>query len=306
MTRTIFALGGNALVDDDVASHEEQLATVRRAVEGLDASVESDRDIVWIHGNGPQVGYRLLEQEAAETPTVPLSGLVAETQGQLGHLLARALDATWPGTTTTVVTRVVVDDDDPAFDTPSKPVGPRYSQAEAEEKPFETAAVAEGERPYRRVVASPRPRRVVEADAIETLLDRGVRVVCGGGGGVPVVETGDGFVGRAAVVDKDHTAALLGRRLDAAELVFLTDVPFAYLGYGTEEQRPITHVTPATLRTYIQQGEFGEGSMRPKAEACASFVEAGGKRAIITSPDEAHLALAGSAGTRVQATAFPE
>ncbi|MFB6195578.1 MAG: carbamate kinase [Haloplanus sp.] len=301
MTRTVLALGGNALVERGAASYADQRDTVRRTVDHLDPLRAGDRDVVFTHGNGPQVGNRLLEQEAAatETPTLPLDVLVAETQGQLGYLLANALDARWDETALAISTRAVVDGDDPAFESPSKPVGPWYTEAEANRKPFETAAVGSGERPYRRVVASPRPRRIVERDRIDRLVGRGP-VICCGGGGIPVVDADDGFEERAAVIDKDYTSAVLGCHLDARELVFLTDVPCAYLDYGTHDQRPIETVDPETLQAYIDRGEFGEGSMRPKAEACVAFVESGGERAVITRPADVEAALAGTAGTRVR------
>jgi carbamate kinase len=300
MTRTVIALGGNTLAPTGDADHETQVETMRETVHRLDALLSSDSDVVWTHGNGPQVGNRLLEQEAAETPAMPLDVLVAETQGQTGYLLGRVLDAAREGPTLTVTTRVVVDPDDPAFESPSKPVGPHYTREEAESKPFETAVVESGERPYRRVVASPKPERVVEGEEIASLVDRGVPVVCCGGGGIPVVETDDGQEGRAAVVDKDYTSALLGRQIGAEELLFVTDVAHAYLAYDTDDQRPIAETDPETLRQYIADGEFGTGSMRPKAEACASFVEGGGSRAVVTRPEDVEAALAGETGTQVR------
>ncbi|WP_248896752.1 carbamate kinase [Haloplanus halobius] len=297
--RTVLALGGHCLLEGEDADHASQPATIRRTVRRLGPLQSADRTVVWTHGNGPQVGNRLLEQAAADTPAHPLDVLVAETQGHLGYLLARVLDSQWNETALPVTTQAVVDADDPAFESPSKPVGPRYTAAEAERKPFETAPV-EGGNAHRRVVPSPRPQRIVEADAIESLVDRGQSVICGGGGGVPIVETDDGLEGREAVIDKDHTSALLGRRLDARELVFLTDVPYAYLDYGTDEQRPIEDADPATLREYLDRGEFGTGSMRPKVDACARFVAEGGERAIITTPESVDAALAGDAGTQIR------
>lgn len=299
-TRTVLALGGNALTGESDTSHEEQLATARETVSHLDERHVLARDIVWTHGNGPQVGNRLLEQEATETPSLPLDALVAETQGHLGYLLTRALDAAHDETALTVATRAVVDPDDPAFESPTKPVGPWYAEAEAASKSFETAEVGAESPSYRRVVASPRPQRVVEGEQIERLVERGESVVCCGGGGIPVAETDGGFEGEAAVVDKDYTSALLGERIEAEELVFLTDVPYAYLDYGTDDQRPLESVDPSTLRDHLQNDEFGEGSMRPKVEACISFVEAGGDRAVITETEQVAAALAGDAGTQVE------
>ncbi|SDX91288.1 amino acid kinase family protein [Halopenitus persicus] len=300
MEPTIIALGGNTLVSSDDADYAEQLRRVRSTVDRLEGVTSTGRTIVWTHGNGPQVGRQLLEREVADTPARPLDALVAATQGQLGYLLSHALDAHHDEAVPAVTTRVVVDPDDPAFEEPTKPVGPCYDAAEVREKPFETAPVEGGADTYRRVVPSPRPRRILEAPTIEQLVETGQSVVCCGGGGIPVADRGDGFEGQAAVVDKDYTSALVGRHLDADELVFVTDVPCAYLDYGTDAQEPIGEVDPGTLRKYLERGEFGAGSMGPKAEACASFVDEGGRRAVITQPEDLDDALDGAAGTQVR------
>jgi carbamate kinase len=302
VTRTVVALGGNTLL----RRGEESLAGERRRIREAAALVADlrarDREVVLTHGNGPQVGNLLLQQEAADVPAQSLDVLVAETQAQLGYPLQRELDSRLDdGDAVTVVTQVRVDPDDPAFDEPTKPVGPFYTPEEAETKPFETTAVrtADGDTAHRRVVPSPTPVSVVESRRIRDLVERGATVIAGGGGGVPVVDDDGGLRGVEAVVDKDRTSQVLAAELDAGELILLTDVEHAYLGFGTDDQRPLTEVTPAALREYADAGEFGEGSMRPKAEACADFVDAGGERAIVTSPERLLAALDGDTGTAV-------
>jgi carbamate kinase len=300
--RVVVALGGNTLLGEHGPwTADEQREAIERTARQVVAAIEAGHEVVLTHGNGPQVGNLLVQQEAApETPQLPLDVKVAETQAQIGYLLQQALDNERAGANDfmTVVTQVVVDGDDPAFDEPTKPVGPFYTAAEAAERPFETRAVSDGDRPYRRVVPSPDPVAVVEADEIARLVERGAHVVCAGGGGVPVVRD-DGFRGVEAVVDKDLTSALLARDLGADPLVILTDVPYAYVDYGGPGERPLERVTADELRTHLDAGEFGAGSMAPKVAACLRFVENGGERAVVTTPDRLAGALAGETGTQV-------
>jgi carbamate kinase len=300
--RVVVALGGNTLLGEHGPwTADEQRTVIERTARQVVAAIEAGHEVVLTHGNGPQVGNLLVQQEAApETPQLPLDVKVAETQAQIGYLLQQALDNERDGANDfmTVVTQVVVDGDDPAFDEPTKPVGPFYTAAEAAARPFETRAVSDGDRPYRRVVPSPDPVAVVEADEIARLVERGAHVVCAGGGGVPVVRD-DGFRGVEAVVDKDLTSALLARDLGADPLVILTDVPYAYVDYGGPDERPLERVTAGELRTHLDAGEFGAGSMAPKVTACLRFVEDGGERAVVTTPDRLTGALAGETGTQV-------
>lgn len=295
--RAVIALGGNALTAPGDASLDEQLDTIRATVERL-ADLDG-YDLALTHGNGPQVGNRLLEQEAADTPAMTLDVLVAETQAQLGALLQRALDSVLAEDFLTVVTQAVVDPSSDAFDDPSKPVGPWYTPAEARSKEFTTADLGRDERSHRRVVPSPRPRAVVEIEEIRAMVERGQGVICGGGGGVPVARTDDGLTGVEAVVDKDYTSQLVATGIDAAELVFLTDVAYAYVGYDTDDPDPLEDVSAGKLREHLRAGEFGEGSMRPKVEACLAFLDAGGERAVVAAPEDLDRALAGETGTRI-------
>ncbi len=304
MRTTVVALGGNTLLPGGRGDADAQRAAAEGAADHVARLHGPDRRVVLTHGNGPQVGNRLLQQAAATDVTQqPLDVLVAETQAQIGYLLQQALGPRVAGRPATLVTQTVVDGDDPAFDEPTKPVGPFYDADEASEQPFETMAVdgPDGRTAYRRVVPSPEPREVVETDRVADLLDDGAPVVCSGGGGVPVVRTGDGLRGVEAVVDKDLASQVLGAALEAEELLVLTDVEHAYVDYGGPDQRALGAVTPAELREHLDAGEFGTGSMRPKVEACVRFVEAGGERAVITTPENAERALAGETGTRVTA-----
>lgn len=299
----VIALGGNALQDDrGDGTVEDQLDVVERTAGQVSAVVEAGHEVVLTHGNGPQVGNLLLQQESApETRQFPLDVLVAQTQAMIGYLLQQALTNELDGSTnvTTLVTQTVVDKNDPAFEDPTKPVGPFYTEQEAEQTPFETRKVAHGDRPYRRVVPSPDPVEIVESDEIRRLVERGSLVICGGGGGVPVARD-DGLRGVEAVIDKDRATRLLAEQVDAETLVVLTDVEYAYLDYGSPDQRPLEDVTPEQLRKHLDAGEFGEGSMKPKVEAALGFVEDGGGRAVITSADNLRDALDGDTGTQVQ------
>lgn len=300
--RTVVALGGNALLTGDGGA-DEQRAVVEETARTVADAVRAGHEVVVTHGNGPQVGARMLQQESApETPRMPLDVLVAETQAQIGYVLQQSLRNATDASSATVVTQVVVDAEDDAFDDPKKPVGPWYTAEEAREKPFDTRKVGEGERPFRRVVPSPEPRAVVEADEITTLADEGVLVVCGGGGGVPVThDDADDLRGVEAVVDKDRTSRLVAEHLDADSLVFLTDVEYAYVKYGDDEERPLETVDAEELRAHLESGEFGEGTMRPKVEAMLGFVESNdGVEAVITTPESFEDALEGEAGTRLR------
>ncbi len=302
MGRVVIALGGNTLLGKQGrATVEAQVETIKASALEIVGAINAGHEVVLTHGNGPQIGNLLLQQESApETPQLPLDVLVAETQAQLGYLLQRALDNELDGEQDflTVVTQVVVDPDDPAFEDPSKPIGPFYTPEEAREKDFPTRPVASDDRPYRRVVPSPRPERIVEADEIRGMVDRGNLVICCGGGGIPVVHR-EGYEGVEAVVDKDRTSAVLASAIDASKLVILTDVDHVYRDFGTDSQRPLETVTPTDLDPLLEEGHFGAGSMRPKVIAARQFVEAGGDLAVITTPDRLTDALTGTAGTRV-------
>jgi len=299
--RTVIALGGNAIASGSEVTVAQQKATIGEMADPVGTLTEDGHELLFTHGNGPQVGQLLLQQSGADAPERPLDVLVAETQAQIGYLLADQLDSTVDGRVSTVVTRVRVDPDDPAFEDPSKPIGPYYTEEEAAEKSFETGPVRKptGERAYRRVVPSPEPTAVLESDEIQALVAAGTTVVCGGGGGIPVVGD-DGEESVDAVVDKDHTSRLVASAVGADCLVMATDIEYAYRNFGTDDEQPIRETDAASLRAALEEGEFAAGSMRPKIESCLRFLEAGGSRAVITTPDAIVEAVNGAAGTQIR------
>lgn len=306
--RVVVALGGNALSPPGGDGSVEELRTALRATaEPLAELVVDGVSLVLTHGNGPQVGRILLQQElsAGEVPPMPMDVCGAESQGQLGYLLAQAMDNALRarGVTAgvlTLVTQVVVDGRDPAFRRPAKPVGPSYDRPVAQRIARESGHVfaIQPSGQWRRVVASPLPVALVEADALVALVDAGHVVVAAGGGGVPVVEHDGLLHGVEAVVDKDRTAALLARSVGADQLLVLTEVDRVQVGFGTPSARPLSQVTVTEARALLAAGELPEGSMGPKVEACIEVVEAGGGAAIGALAEVAAL-LRGDAGTRV-------
>ncbi len=304
--RIVVALGGNALLRrGEAPSAEAQRRNLHPAARAL-ADVAREHAMVVTHGNGPQVGLLALQAESGAETALPLDVLGAQTQGMIGYLIEDELrDALGEGReVATLLTQVVVDQDDPAFDHPTKPIGPVYSQARAEQLAATRgfAIAADGEH-WRRVVPSPEPRRILELGAIRLLLAAGVVVVCAGGGGVPVVaDPAGGWRGVEAVVDKDLAAALLADALDADALLLLTDVDAVYRDWGTDRARPIRQATAEALRVE----RFAAGSMGPKVEAACRFVsdrplaaDRPARFASIGALAEVGALLAGAAGTRI-------
>jgi carbamate kinase len=297
--RVVAALGGNALIRrGQRADADVQRENITRAVSSL-AEIASEHELIVTHGNGPQVGLLALQADSyAGARPYPLDVLGAESEGMIGYLIEQGLENELPGLrVATLLTQVVVDRADPAFQSPSKPIGPVYGREEAEhlagERGFRIAPDGDG---FRRVVASPEPLRIVEVESIRLLVEAGVIVVCAGGGGVPViVSPGVGLLGVEAVIDKDLAAALLARELGADALLLLTDVAGVHAGWGTPAARQLTSAGPEALRAL----GLASGSMGPKAEAAARFADGGG-RAVIAAMESASDALAGRAGTSVQ------
>jgi carbamate kinase len=295
---TVIALGGNALMQPGergtAAEQRANLATTFRAIGAL---IESDPFVI-THGNGPQVGNELLRQElgSAEAPPLPLYIAVAQTQAEIGALVAAELEPAARKPVTVVMTRVEVDEGDPAFQNPTKPVGPFYDEERAKALEAERGWVVREDagRGWRRVVPSPRPLRVLELDAIRTLLERGIVVVAAGGGGVPVVSRDGRHDGVDAVIDKDHASALLAARLGADRLVILTQVPAVYEAFGTDEQHPVAELRPGRDDAIVER--LAAGSMRPKVEAAFRFVGETGGEALITSAEALERE---EAGTRI-------
>lgn len=289
--RIVIALGGNALLRrgqrPDPEVERENARVAARSV----AEIARRHSVVITHGNGPQIGMMAL----ATDDTLDLLG--AATEGMIGYMLEQELRNALPGwSVATLLTQTLVDPDDPAFDDPTKFIGPVYTETEArrlaEERGWSVARDGEG---YRRVVASPTPREILELPEIEVLVHRGTLVVCSGGGGIPVLRVPEGFEGVEAVIDKDRSAALLARRLGAGALLMLTDVSGVLAGWGTPDEHPIRSATPDEMREH----DFAAGSMGPKVEAACTFVEETGGWAAIGALEDAEEILEGRAGTRI-------
>ncbi|WP_426573097.1 carbamate kinase [Aquihabitans sp. McL0605] len=301
--RIVVALGGNALLRrGEPMTVENQRANVAVACEQL-APLAVEHDLVISHGNGPQVGLLALEGAAyKEVPTYPLDVLGAESQGMIGYLLelelANRLPADHP--VMAMLTMIEVDPADPAFDEPTKPIGPIYDPADVAALAVERGWTfrADGEH-QRRVVASPAPKHIYELDQIAALLGTGCSVICAGGGGIPVARDRNGrLYGVEAVIDKDHASALLARQLEADLFVMATDADAAYTGWGTPEQAPIRRADPDTL--LIEHGsEFAAGSMLPKVTAACDFARLTGQRAVIGQLADIEELVAGTAGTSI-------
>lgn len=301
--RLVVALGGNALLRrGEAPTIERQRAHVAEAAARL-AAVVPGNEVVVTHGNGPQVGLLALEAAAYhDVPDYPLDVLGAESQGMVGYLVEQELRRRLPAEVpvVTVLTTVEVDADDPAFAAPSKPIGPGYPEPDARRLERERGwAFAEDGSSWRRVVASPAPRRLVEEAPVRWLLERGSVVICAGGGGVPVVADASGRpVGVEAVVDKDHASSLLACDLGADLLVLATDVPAVCSGYGTAEERAVVAAHPEALLASLG-AELPAGSMGPKVEAASVFASATGDPAVIGALSDIEALVAGTAGTRI-------
>jgi carbamate kinase len=295
---TVVALGGNALIRPaERGTAAEQLANLRRAVAALQPLLR-EPGLVITHGNGPQVGNELLRQERAadEAPPLPLWLAVAQTQAEIGALIAAELHPVLGDRAPAcVLTHVRVAADDPAFDRPTKPIGPFYATAEAEEleRARGWALVSDARRGHRRVVPSPEPLEIVELEVIRRLADAQVVVIACGGGGIPVVRRGERLAGVDAVIDKDRASALLARGLEAELLLILTEVPAVYRNFGEPEQEEIEKLSFSGAEELLPQ--LAEGSMRPKVESALAF----GRETLITNFDALADALAGRAGTRI-------
>jgi carbamate kinase len=312
VTRVVIALGGNAMTSPDgLAAPADQIAAVTRAAGRIADVVAAGFEVLITHGNGPQVGNILVKNElsAHVVPPIPLDWCVATTQGTIGFILLNALERALAGhglvrPVAALVTRTLVDRDDPGFTQPTKPIGRYLTPAEAQVLVDHGQIWRDrGERGWRRVVASPEPREVLGAAPISELLRTGTIVIAGGGGGIPVVREPDGTLrGVEAVIDKDLTAALLARTVDARILVIATDVAAVLVDWGTDRARPLGPVSAVELRRLAAAGQFASGSMGPKVDAACRFVESGGERAVIASLDRIADAVTGAAGTVVTAT----
>ncbi|MGQ9477118.1 MAG: carbamate kinase [Candidatus Bipolaricaulia bacterium] len=307
----VVALGGNAILQPGQrGTFAEQMANVRITCEQLAEMVVSGRyKLVITHGNGPQVGNILLQNELAKevAAPMPLDVCGAESQGLIGYMIQQTLHNILAERgheeipIATIVTQVIVDKDDPAFRNPSKPVGPFYSETEAKRLAAEKSyhVKEDAGRGWRRVVPSPDPKAIVEKEAIRTLLENRTIVIASGGGGIPVIREGGRLIGVEAVIDKDLAGERLAADVGAQTFLILTDVEQVKLHYKTLKERPISNMTLEEAKRYYAEGHFAPGSMGPKVRAAIRFIESGGKRAIITSLGKALLALEGRAGTTI-------
>jgi carbamate kinase len=300
--RLVVALGGNAIAGERGADPASQQEAVEGACVQIAELVEHGHDVVITHGNGPQVGNLLLKNDLARhvVPPVPLDWCVAQTQATLGFLIVTALEARLPERfVATVVTRVLVDAGDPAWRTPTKPIGRYVSEGEAAERIAAGEAWEErGSKGWRRIVPSPRPLEILDRAAIVALIEDGAIVVACGGGGIPMVREDGVLRGVECVLDKDLTAALLARTVGADVLLIATDVEAAAIGYGTDRQEWLGEVEPDRLQALLDAGEFAGGSMGPKVQAAFAFARDGG-RSVITSLERLREGVEGSVGTRV-------
>lgn len=306
----VVAIGGNSLIKDkDHQTVPDQFETTRETCVHIAGMIEQGWDVVITHGNGPQVGFILLRSELAShvLHTVPLDSCGADTQGAIGYMIQQSLYNEFKKRgmkkqAATVVTQVVVGKDDPAFQNPSKPIGPFYEEEEAKELAAERGWVVKDDagRGWRRVVPSPIPLEIVEKDAIKTLLDAGFVVIGVGGGGIPVVREEDGSLrGVEAVIDKDYASGLLASSIRADLFLISTAVDKVALNYGKPGQKWLDKMTLAEAKQYLAEGHFAPGSMGPKIRAIIKFLEEGGKEALITSPENIERALMGETGTRI-------
>lgn len=312
MKTMLLAVGGNSLIRaGEKGTIVEQRANAQRTTAQIVGLIRAGYRIVLTHGNGPQVGAELLRSErgASQVPGLPLDVCGASTQGEIGYLLQQSLEselqlAGLHVPVATVLTQCVVSLDDPSMKHPSKPIGPFYSRADAEERKrlFGWEIVEDAARGYRRVVPSPEPMEIVELEAIRDLLEQGVLVIACGGGGIPVVWSNGKLRGVEAVIDKDRASALLASLLGADRFVICTDTDCVYLDYKKPMQRPLGRVSAAELEEYARAGHFPAGNMGPKIESVVRFLRSGGKEAVITSCENLCQAVAGTAGTHM----FPD
>jgi len=299
----LIALGGNALIrKGQRGTITEQFENLRISIRQI-ASLTSDYRIIITHGNGPQVGNLLLQQESCNAvPNLPLEILVAQTQGQIGYMIESVLDEALMeqgagfNPLVSLITYVVVDEKDPGFANPTKPIGPFFTAAEAEKLDYPTMETPKG---FRRVVASPKPVTIIEKKEIEQLIKSGFIVICCGGGGIPVVRNGRAFNGVDAVIDKDLVSALLATEIGADLLVIATDVDGVLADFNTPDQRLISQMNVGEAEDFLRNDKSGKGSMGPKVAAAMQFIQGGGKRAVITSIKAICDSVQGTSGTQI-------
>ncbi|WP_195478083.1 carbamate kinase [Enterococcus faecalis] len=307
--RVVVALGGNALGNNLT----EQMTAVKQTSKAIADLIEAGYEVILSHGNGPQVGMIQLAMEEfsfnnPQYPVVPLSVCVAMSQSYIGYDLENALQEELrqrniSKAVTTIVTQVVVDENDPAFKKPTKPIGRFMTKEEAEQlvKEKNIQVMEDAGRGYRQVVASPKPKNIVELLTIQTLVDAGQTVIAGGGGGIPVIQEGNRLKGVNAVIDKDFCSERLAEQVDADLLVTLTAVEKVCINFGKENQEALGNVSTEKMKQYAQEGQFAPGSMLPKVEAAIKFAESKpGRKTLITLLEKAKEGLSGKTGTLIE------
>lgn len=312
MKTALIALGGNSLVrPEDEGTAEDQFEIMRKTCINIAEMIEDGYDIVFTHGNGPQVGNILLQNEIAseKVPSMPLDVCGAQSQGQIGYMFQQTLknqlkEKGIERNISSLVTQVEVEKDDPAFEEPSKFVGPTYSEDEIEEikkeKDWTIKQTSNGN--FRRVVPSPNPQQIVESEVIHDLVFSGEEsyiVIAAGGGGVPVVKDDGKLKGVEGVIDKDRASAVLAADIDEEFFIMLTSVEKVYLNFNEEDERPIESMTVDEAQKYLDEGQFPPGSMGPKIEASIHFLRHGGDKVLITTPEDLLDALEGETGTYI-------
>ena len=307
MSKIVVALGGNALQKNGELTAQIQEEVAKETVQKLIPLIKDGHELVIVHGNGPQVGNLILHEEAGNspsTPAMPLHVSVGMTQGMIGYWIQKALKEELSKNrisknAITIVTQVEVSKDDQAFKNPTKPIGPFYSEEEAQKVAAEKGYVVKEDsgRGWRRVVPSPKPIHILESDAIIDFMKTGAIVIAAGGGGIPVVSNGENsFEGVDAVIDKDFAAELLAEKINADTLLILTGVDNAMINYGKENQQALGVISAEEAEKYIKEDQFGAGSMLPKVQASLKFAKTGGK-AVITSLENAQDAISKNLGT---------
>lgn len=307
-TPYLIALGGNALhTPNSSGSHADQYQAALDHIAPIATLARLGHPLVITHGNGPQSGSLLLQQEAAKDSVTPqpLHSLVAMTQGQIGYILESALRNHLGDdkiTISTIMTMVEVSASDPAFTSPTKPIGPFFTKAELDTFSNKNVVYREDAgRGYRRVVPSPKPQHILSSAIIKHLLQPSQIIIAGGGGGVPVIKTASGYTGVDAVIDKDFTSMRLAEELMIPHAIVLTGVPKAYIHFNTPQQKPLETITVRQAESYLADNQFGKGSMSPKIEAAVSFIKAGGSKVTITDAANLQSSLDNTSGTHIVA-----
>lgn len=305
---TVVALGGNAISREfEEGNIYQQFANTRKSLVGVAELVQQGCKVAITHGNGPQVGNYMIrvEESRNSVPPIPLGVAVADVEGGMGYMISQTMmnklkTRSLKHNVVVIVTQVLVNKDDPSIDNPDKFIGPYYDESEVDRLTKERKWILkkDANQKWRRVVPSPVPIAIIEKDVIKQLISENNVVIAAGGGGIPVYYTSEGKLeGLDAVIDKDRTAAILANDIHADDLIIMTATEYAYINFGKDDQKPLKKITVKEAKNYYNDGHFPPGNMGPKIEAAISFVEHGGKRAIITSLENTSLAVSGEVGT---------